>query len=192
MFHCFSGDAELARHRADDGWYLSFAGTVTFKNAENLREALDVPPRDRILVETDAPYLTPDAAPRPPERALPDAAHAAVDGRAYLGTDLDDARAQIASNTERSTAPGMTSPCGGGDRAVNAHRHAAEGDDAATPRLLGPAEIRDLAELLDVQPTKKLGQNFVHRRQHRAPHRADGRACSAARPCSRSARGSAR
>ena len=44
---------------------------------------------------------------------------------------------------------------------MNAHRHAAEGADA-TPRLLGPAEIRDLAHLLDVTPTKKLGQNFVH------------------------------
>jgi 16S rRNA (adenine1518-N6/adenine1519-N6)-dimethyltransferase len=46
---------------------------------------------------------------------------------------------------------------------VNAHRHEAEAaGEAATPRLLGPAEIRDLAELLDVTPTKKLGQNFVH------------------------------
>jgi 16S rRNA (adenine1518-N6/adenine1519-N6)-dimethyltransferase len=46
---------------------------------------------------------------------------------------------------------------------VNAHRHEAEAEgEAATPRLLGPAEIRDLAELLDVTPTKKLGQNFVH------------------------------
>jgi len=44
---------------------------------------------------------------------------------------------------------------------VNAHRHAADGEEPA-PRLLGPAEIRDLAELLDVTPTKKLGQNFVH------------------------------
>ena len=44
---------------------------------------------------------------------------------------------------------------------MNAHRHAAEGGES-TPRLLGPAEIRDLAELLDVTPTKKLGQNFVH------------------------------
>ncbi|MCD2442811.1 16S rRNA (adenine(1518)-N(6)/adenine(1519)-N(6))-dimethyltransferase RsmA [Agromyces sp. SYSU K20354] len=46
---------------------------------------------------------------------------------------------------------------------MNAHRHEAEGNGAvATPRLLGPAEIRDLAQLLDVTPTKKLGQNFVH------------------------------
>lgn len=44
---------------------------------------------------------------------------------------------------------------------MNAHRHAADGDEA-TPRLLGPSEIRDLAQLLDVTPTKKLGQNFVH------------------------------
>ena len=45
---------------------------------------------------------------------------------------------------------------------MNAHRHEADGGEAAAPRLLGPAEIRDLAELLDVTPTKKLGQNFVH------------------------------
>ena len=59
VFHCFSGGEELARLAADAGWYLSFAGNITFKNAENLREALRVLPRERILVETDAPYLTP-------------------------------------------------------------------------------------------------------------------------------------
>ena len=53
--HCFSGDAEFARACVERGAYLSFAGTVTFKNAANLREALRVTPRDRILVETDAP-----------------------------------------------------------------------------------------------------------------------------------------
>ena len=57
--HCFSGDADFARACLDRGAYLSFAGTVTFKNAEPLREALRVAPLDRILVETDAPYLTP-------------------------------------------------------------------------------------------------------------------------------------
>ena len=59
VFHCFSGDAEFAKRVADEGWYLSFAGTVTFKNAANLREALEVIPRSRILIESDAPYLTP-------------------------------------------------------------------------------------------------------------------------------------
>jgi TatD DNase family protein len=59
VMHCFSGDAAFARACLDRGAHLSFAGTVTFKNAEPLREALRVAPRDRVLVETDAPYLTP-------------------------------------------------------------------------------------------------------------------------------------
>jgi len=59
VMHCFSGDAEFARRCLDRGAYLSFAGTVTFKNAEPLREALRIVPQDRVLVETDAPYLTP-------------------------------------------------------------------------------------------------------------------------------------
>jgi TatD DNase family protein len=59
VMHCFSGDAGFARACLDRGFYLSFAGTVTFKNAGPLREALVLAPRDRLLVETDAPYLTP-------------------------------------------------------------------------------------------------------------------------------------
>lgn len=59
VFHCFSGDARMARICADHGWYCSFAGVVTFPSAAPLREALAVVPRDRVLVETDAPYLTP-------------------------------------------------------------------------------------------------------------------------------------
>src|SRR5680860_366004 len=58
VMHCFSGDAAFARQCLDRGAWLSFAGTVTFKNATLLREALRVVPVDRILVETDAPYLT--------------------------------------------------------------------------------------------------------------------------------------
>lgn len=59
VMHCFSGDADFARECLSRGAHLSFAGTVTFKNAAPLREALAVTPRDRVLVETDAPYLTP-------------------------------------------------------------------------------------------------------------------------------------
>ncbi|HEY6797897.1 MAG TPA: TatD family hydrolase [Kineosporiaceae bacterium] len=59
VFHCFSGDAAMARFCADQGWYLSFAGTLTFKNAEPLREALRAVPLGAVLVETDAPYLAP-------------------------------------------------------------------------------------------------------------------------------------
>ena len=59
VMHCFSGDAAFARACLDRGAHLSFAGTVTFKNAEPVREAARIAPIDRILVETDAPYLTP-------------------------------------------------------------------------------------------------------------------------------------
>ena len=59
VLHCFSGDADIAKRCLDRGAYLSFAGTVTFKNAQAVRDALVVAPLNRILVETDAPFLTP-------------------------------------------------------------------------------------------------------------------------------------
>jgi TatD DNase family protein len=59
VFHCFSGDADFARRCADAGYVMSFAGNVTFANAEPLREAVAVAPLDLVLVETDAPFLTP-------------------------------------------------------------------------------------------------------------------------------------
>ena len=70
VFHCYSGDEVMARHCADRGWYLSFAGTVTFKNAPVLRNALAVTPLELVLVETDAPYLTPA-----PYRGRPNASY---------------------------------------------------------------------------------------------------------------------
>lgn len=59
VFHCFSGDAAMATLCVERGYFLSFAGTVTFKNARDLQAALAVTPLDRLLVETDAPFLTP-------------------------------------------------------------------------------------------------------------------------------------
>ena len=59
VFHCFSGDADMARVCAEHGWFMSFAGVITFGSAEGLREALRTVPDDLLLVETDAPYLTP-------------------------------------------------------------------------------------------------------------------------------------
>src|SRR5215470_10626564 len=59
VFHCYSGDAEMARVCARAGYYMSFAGNVTFKNAQHLRDALAAAPLDLVLVETDAPFLTP-------------------------------------------------------------------------------------------------------------------------------------
>lgn len=99
VFHCFSGDAELARICVDHGWYLSFAGTVTFKNADTLREALAVIPRSRILVETDAPYLTPH-----PFRGRPNSPYLIPltlrAMAAHLETDVSMLAAQISSTTE--------------------------------------------------------------------------------------------
>ncbi|MGD3109175.1 TatD family hydrolase [Streptomyces sp. YGL11-2] len=59
VFHCFSGDAAMAKTCADAGYFLSFAGNITFKNAQPLRDALAVAPPELLLVETDAPFLTP-------------------------------------------------------------------------------------------------------------------------------------
>lgn len=59
VLHCFSGDMAMARECVERGYYLSFAGTVTFKSARQLRNALSVVPTERLLVETDTPYLTP-------------------------------------------------------------------------------------------------------------------------------------
>jgi TatD DNase family protein len=70
VFHCFSGDTSMARQCAERGWVLSFAGTITFKNADVLREALRVTPLELLLVETDAPFLTPS-----PYRGRPNASY---------------------------------------------------------------------------------------------------------------------
>jgi TatD DNase family protein len=59
IFHCYSGDAEMARECIDAGYILSFAGTVTFKSAPELREAAKLVPIDQILIETDSPFLAP-------------------------------------------------------------------------------------------------------------------------------------
>ncbi|MFI2260733.1 TatD family hydrolase [Streptomyces tubercidicus] len=59
VFHCYSGDAEMAKVCAAAGYFMSFAGNVTFKNAQPLRDALAVAPPELVLVETDAPFLTP-------------------------------------------------------------------------------------------------------------------------------------
>ena len=60
IFHCYSGDVEMAKECVSKGYYLSFAGTLTFKNAPHLRDALLQVPRELLLAETDSPFLTPD------------------------------------------------------------------------------------------------------------------------------------
>jgi TatD DNase family protein len=59
VFHCFTESLEVARQALDLGFYISFSGIVTFKSAQNLREIAAFVPLDRILIETDSPYLAP-------------------------------------------------------------------------------------------------------------------------------------
>ncbi|KOV30396.1 AraC family transcriptional regulator [Streptomyces sp. XY431] len=101
VFHCYSGDAEMAKVCAEHGWYLSFAGPVTFKANQPLRDALAVTPLDRVLVETDAPFLTPH-----PYRGRPNAPYLIpVTVRSMadtLGLHEDALATAIAENTARA------------------------------------------------------------------------------------------
>jgi TatD DNase family protein len=105
VMHCFSGDAAFAEQCARRGFWLSYAGTVTFKNAAPLREALAVTPPDRLLVETDAPFLTPM-----PYRGRPNASYLVpLTVRAMaetLGSDVADLCRRIDANTERAFGGG--------------------------------------------------------------------------------------
>ena len=99
VMHCFSGDDRFARACVDRGAYLSFAGTVTFKNAQPLRNALVVTPRDRLLVETDAPFLTPV-----PYRGRPNASYLVPHTMRAMaevrGDDLEALCRAVDGNTE--------------------------------------------------------------------------------------------
>ncbi|MDF9715070.1 TatD family hydrolase [Nocardioides sp. ChNu-153] len=112
VMHCFSGDAAFARACLDRGAHLSFAGTVTFKNAGDLREALVVTPLDRVLVETDAPYLTPT-----PYRGRPNASYLVpVTVRAMAQTRGDDL-GELCAAIERTTFAAFGGPWGTAPRA---------------------------------------------------------------------------
>ena len=110
VFHCFSGDVEMAKKCIERGYILSFAGTVTFKNAPALRQALAITPIDQILVETDAPFL----APTPYRGALNSPAQIATIVRAMAeerNADLAEFATALSNNAERifgSFAAGST------------------------------------------------------------------------------------
>jgi TatD DNase family protein len=103
VFHCYSGDAEMAELCARAGYFMSFAGTVTFKNAQHLRDALAVAPLELVLVETDAPFLTPA-----PYRGRPNAPYLIpVTVRAMAavrGIEEDALATALAANTARAFA----------------------------------------------------------------------------------------
>lgn len=104
VLHCFSGDVELAKICNDNGWYMSFAGTVTFKNAGGLRSALAVADPALLMVETDAPFLTPH-----PFRGQPNASYLVpytVRAMAEItGADLADFGSRLRANTEAVYGP---------------------------------------------------------------------------------------
>jgi len=130
MMHCFSGDAGFARRCLDRGFWLSFPGTVTFKPNEPLREALDLTPSDRLLVETDAPYLTPM-----PLRGKPNAPYLLPHTIRFVaerrGADLAQVCEQVAANATALFGEW------GSERHPDPLRHPDEGRDLTAGRADG-------------------------------------------------------
>jgi TatD DNase family protein len=100
VFHCFSGDAWLAKDALDLGFYLSFSGVITFQNALMLRDIVKTVPLDRILVETDSPYLTP--APHRGKRNEPAYVRFVAEKIAELhGMSVEQVEEAATQNTKR-------------------------------------------------------------------------------------------
>jgi TatD DNase family protein len=104
IFHCFSGDADMAKRCAEAGYVMSFAGNVTFASAQPLREAAAVAPPELILVETDAPFLTPV-----PNRGKPNAPALAADTLRAIakvkGMDVAELCAAVTATAGRVFGP---------------------------------------------------------------------------------------
>ena len=100
VFHCFSGDVEMAKVCIERGYILSFAGTMTFKNAPALREAVKLVPHDQLLVETDSPFLapTPHRGMQNTPAQIPTIVRAMA---AERGEDLAELCDALSKNTER-------------------------------------------------------------------------------------------
>ena len=100
VMHCYSGDLEFAKICADNGWLMSFAGNITIKRNQHLRDALEWAPKELLLVETDAPFLTPE-----PYRGRPNASYLVpitVRKMAEVrGIDANEMAAQLTENTLR-------------------------------------------------------------------------------------------
>ncbi|MDP9022303.1 MAG: TatD family hydrolase [Actinomycetota bacterium] len=103
VLHCFSGGADLAERCAADGYFLSFAGNVTFTNAPALREAAAATPLDRLLTETDSPFLTPDPHRGQPNEPAMVPLVAACLARVH-GRDLEEVAAATVTNARRAFA----------------------------------------------------------------------------------------
>jgi len=99
VMHCYSGDVEFAKICADQGWFMSFAGNITIKRNQHLRDALAFAPAELLLVETDAPFLTPEPFRGRPNASylIPITVRKMADVR---GVDANDLAAQLTANTE--------------------------------------------------------------------------------------------
>lgn len=99
VFHCYSGETDLAQICIDNGWYMSFAGNITIKRNQHLRDSLKLAPKELILIETDAPFLAPE-----PFRGRPNAPYLVPITARFMaetrGEDIDVLCAQLASNTQ--------------------------------------------------------------------------------------------
>ena len=99
VFHCYSGETDLAQICIDNGWYMSFAGNITIKRNQHLRDSLAMAPKELILIETDAPFLAPE-----PFRGRPNAPYLVPVPARFMaevrGEDLNALCAQLALNTE--------------------------------------------------------------------------------------------
>ena len=100
VFHCFSGSADLAKWLVERGWYVGFTGVLTFKNARRALEAAQAIPLDRILLETDCPYMAPEPfrGRRNDSRYLP---YMAAKLAELKGITPEEAAKQTAQNAER-------------------------------------------------------------------------------------------
>ena len=100
VFHCYSGDLKLAEICKEQGWYLSFAGNITFKKNQHLRDSLLAVHREQILIETDAPFLTPE-----PLRGRPNAPYLVPHTLRFMaeltGDDVEALALKLNENTER-------------------------------------------------------------------------------------------
>ncbi len=94
VIHCFTGSAQLAKDMLDLGFYISLSGIVTFKNAQDLRDTAHLIPRDRLLIETDSPFLAPI-----PHRGKPCEPAFVVDTARSLATELSWPIEEIARTT---------------------------------------------------------------------------------------------
>ena len=186
IFHCFSGDADMAKRCADAGYVMSFAGNVTFPSAGQLREAAAVAPAELILIETDAPYLTP-VPNRGRMNAPAQVAHTLRAIAEVKGMDVAELCAAVMATGERVFGPWRLAQAVNETAMDKAGHGPGDGSQAA----------RTCRDQADRRPARDpAGQaarpELRHRPRHDQAHRRRWPTCVPTTSCSRSAPASAR